>query len=176
MTDPQAAKIRFEGLDPTRHHYQDFRCSEAELTDFLHQRAVGEMQNHLSAVFVGTALTAPAVVRTFYTLSAASVRVKDLPSELSARFPYPAVPCALLGRMAVHADEAGQGLGALTLMDALWRVAASSAQVGTWALIVDAKHRGLLGFYRKYGFTSLPNKELRLFLPIATILAVLGEP
>jgi hypothetical protein len=37
------------------------------------------------------------------------------------------------------------------------------------AMIVDAKDEALKTFYSKYGFKALPDHQLRLYLPIATL-------
>jgi hypothetical protein len=53
----------------------------------------------------------------------------------------------------------------------------SRAELGVFALVVDAKGEKARGFYEHFGFTMLPGERLRLCLPIATALRVLqGKP
>jgi hypothetical protein len=55
--------------------------------------------------------------------------------------------------------------------DALIRT--SRAEIGVFAMVVDAKDEGSRRFYERYGFTVLPGETLRLCLPIATALRML---
>jgi predicted GNAT family N-acyltransferase len=63
----------------------------------------------------------------------------------------------------------GQGLGERLLIDALQRCHAASRQVGSVAVIVDAKDADVATFYARYGFIAFPHQPLRLFLPMKTI-------
>lgn len=103
----------------------------------------------------------------YYTLSAASVPVVDLPDALKARLPrYPSIPAVLLGRLAVDRRYRGQGLGGALLADALTR--AAIAEIGAYALVVEAKDEAAAAFYRHHGFIPFREQPRRLFLPIAT--------
>ncbi len=106
----------------------------------------------------------------FYTLSALSVGLGELPAEVSRRLPrYPEVPATLIGRLAVDSRHRGRGYGELLLMDALRRILDSTVDVASVAAVVDAKDEGAAAFYRRYGFTTFPKRPGRLFLPVATI-------
>ena len=52
-------------------------------------------------------------------------------------------------------------------MDRVLRVA---EHLGIIGFFVDAKHEEAANFYRRFGFLSLPDNALELFLPLATIL------
>ncbi len=58
---------------------------------------------------------------------------------------------------------AAQGGGAL-LVDALKRSA--RAEMGVFAMVVDAQDEPAQRFYEHYGFTLLSSESRRLFLPI----------
>lgn len=63
------------------------------------------------------------IIRGYYTLSAYSVRLTDLPTSLTRKLPrYPDVPAALLGRLAVDMGCQGQGLGEDLMLDAMDKV------------------------------------------------------
>ena len=110
----------------------------------------------------------------YYTLSQYAVQLDSLPVQLAKRLPkYPVVPATLLGRLAVSKAFRGQGHGATLLMDALYRSLRSSRELASAAVIVDAKDASAVSFYAKYGFLELPGIERRLFLPMATIDALL---
>ena len=109
------------------------------------------------------------LVAGYYTLSACGVSLNDLSPETAKKLPrYPVVPAALLGRLAVDRSHRGKGLGGVLLGDALMRTA--RAELGVFALVVDAKDETAQSFYEHYGFTLLPGETRRLCLPIATYM------
>lgn len=70
----------------------------------------------------------------FYTLAATSVALAVLPEPVAKRLPrYPAVPAALMGRLAVDRSCHGKGYGQLLLMDAFSRTLKS--EIATFAFI-----------------------------------------
>lgn len=97
----------------------------------------------------------------------------DLPSNIAKKLPrYPVVPAALLGRLAVAKETAGQGLGTALVVNALQRVATNDLAVV--ALFVDAMSADVLPFYERLGFTLLSGETRRLVLPIATALPLIS--
>jgi hypothetical protein len=60
------------------------------------------------------------------------------------------------------------GLGGVLLGDALMRTA--RAELGVFAMVVDATDEAAQRFYERYGFTLLPGETRRLCLPISTAL------
>ena len=83
------------------------------------------------------------------------------------------VPAALLGRLAVARTQQGLGLGGVLLADALKRSA--GAEMGVFAMVVDAENEAAQRFYEHHGFTLLPGASRRLFLPIDTALRRLAS-
>jgi hypothetical protein len=63
----------------------------------------------------------------------------------------------------------GQGLGGFHHGDAHPRCHALAAQLGIHAVEVDAIDEPARAFYLKYGFVSLQDNPLHLYLPVATI-------
>lgn len=84
---------------------------------------------------------------------------------------YPVVPAALLGRLGVDRRHQGKGLGSALLADAIMRTV--RAELGIFAIIVDAKDEMAQRFYEHFGFTLLADDKRRLCLPMATALRVL---
>ena len=106
----------------------------------------------------------------YYTLSQFSVYLSQMPAAVARKLPmYPDVPATLLGRLAVSNAYKGQGFGEILLMDALKRSLEASRKVASFAVIVDAIDENAAAFYRKYGFSGLPDIPRRLFLPMKTI-------
>lgn len=86
---------------------------------------------------------------------------------------YPVVPAALLGRLAVAQSYQGIGLGGVLLADALKRSA--HADLGVFAMIVDALDDAAQRFYEHYGFERLPGEKRRLILAIDAALRHLAR-
>jgi GNAT superfamily N-acetyltransferase len=105
----------------------------------------------------------------YYTLAATGVALSVLPTEIVRKLPrYPVVPAVLLGRLAVDRRYQGHGLGGVLLADVLTRTA--RAEVGVFAMLVDAKDETAQRFYERYGFILLPGETCRLCMPIAAAL------
>lgn len=100
----------------------------------------------------------------FYTLSAASIPLPDIPDHLKKKMPrYPSVPVARLGRLAIAEQYKGQRLGEALLWDAIER--AKNSVLAAVALVVDAKDETSKSFYLHYGFTTYGSLLLQLILP-----------
>jgi hypothetical protein len=85
---------------------------------------------------------------------------------------YPQLPATPIGRLA--RDITFQNLGELLLLDALKR-AWTNREIGSLAVIVDAKDEGSRRFYARYGFLSFPDTANRMYLPMKTIGRLFGE-
>lgn len=78
------------------------------------------------------------------------------------------LPTTLIGRLAVDLKFRGQGLGGVLLVEAL-RVAVNvSETIASAAIEVDAKDEQSRALYAKYGFESLTDDRLHMYLPMAT--------
>ena len=106
----------------------------------------------------------------FYTLSATSFLLADLPDETAKKLPnYPQVPATLLGRLAIDSRYQGSGYGEIMLIDALRRVLQATTEVASFAVVVDAINDRARSFYEQYSFCAFPDQKLRMFLPMKTI-------
>jgi ribosomal protein S18 acetylase RimI-like enzyme len=59
----------------------------------------------------------------------------------------------------------------LLLADALKRILASSLEVASALVVVEAKNAAAAGFYQRFGFIVLRDNSRKLFLPMATVAA-----
>ena len=100
------------------------------------------MKRGFATAIVARAETAPNKIIGYYTLSAASVLLDNVPSGMARKMPrYPNIPAVRLGRLAVASGMQGQHVGSLMVLDALRR---SCANELAWALfLVDAKTNAL---------------------------------
>ena len=157
---------RIEPLE-SRHDRAGFSCGVETLDRYLRRQARQDQEKRVAAIFV---LARGSEVLGFYSLSAANVRLSELPEMTARKLPkYPVVPATLLGRLAVSREHRGRRLGELLLLDALRRSLDNSRQVASFAVLVDAKDEEVRLFYKAYGFLDLPGTPLRLFLPMATV-------
>jgi GNAT superfamily N-acetyltransferase len=111
----------------------------------------------------------------FYSLAAGVVTFAELPEAARRRLPRYPVPVVHLGRLATCQSVQGQGLGEAILFDALTRSLRAADEVGVVAVDVWAKTDRARSFYRRYGFESLLDDEMHLYLPLETVRRVLAS-
>lgn len=163
----QTPQLSIEPL--ARHHDRTlFSCGIEALDRYLRQQASQDARKFAAATFVLVEKDRSEVFG-FYTLSATSVRLTDLPESMMKKMPrYPLVPAILLGRLAVDQRQRGNHFGELLLIDALHRCL-NMDQIGWSAVVVDAKDEGAATFYERYHFIRFSKTSNRLFLPRDTI-------
>lgn len=157
-------------IEPLAPHHDraSFACGEPALDAYIRRRASQDARRRVARVFVAEADDRSGEIVGYYTLSAASFEKRDLPFELAKRLPHYPVPAAVIGRLAIAMRNQRKGLGELLLLDAVRRVVRASDAIGVYAVVVDAKSDRTVAFYERYGFTALPSKPRRLFLPLQT--------
>ena len=154
--------IRIEALS-ARHDRAAFDCGQADLNAWFRQRAGQDQRRNVARVFVAVDDTLS--VAGFYSLSAFTLALTDLPAELAHVLPrYDAIPAALIGRLARDVRVRGQGVGEYLLGDAIGRVLDAARTLAVFAIIVDAKDHQAAAFYREFGFRPFPQRPDRLFL------------
>ncbi len=167
-------------IEPLGKHHQRaaFSSGSESLDRYLRHQAGQEARRHIAVTFV-LVDTQHQVIAGYYTLSATSILLGELPPEVADKLPrYPLVPATLLGRLAVDTGYQGKGLGEFLLMDALRRSLAQSQAIASMAVVVDAEGDRASSFYARYGFIQFPEHPHRLFLPMKTIAALFrgGRP
>jgi predicted GNAT family N-acyltransferase len=152
-----------------QHNKSDFSCGVDALDVYLKNQAGQDAKKKVAAPFVLMDTHHKKLVG-YYTLSMNSVLTRDLPEEISRKLPrYNALPSVLMGRLAVDQSYKGQKLGAFLLVDALKRAYEISESIAATFFIVDAKDDAAKTFYEHFGFSSLEDDRLRLYLPMKTI-------
>lgn len=151
----------------SRHRRDTFTCGVDALDRYLREQASQDVRRNVATVFVAEE-RASGVLHGFYTLSMASVDLGRLPEVLARKMPrYPTVPAVRLGRLAVHREARGQGLGTHLLMDAMARSVRS--EIAWAAFLVDAKDEDARRFYSQFGMQSFQDDPLHLYVMRATI-------
>ena len=164
MSDNDALVIEALGK---RHDRTGFSCGVPELDRYLARQAGQDIRRRIARVFVCTPHGADRVLG-FYTLSAVSIDLGALPERLARKLPRHPIPGALIGRLAVDRSAKGQGLGRMLLADAIKRSLSASEEIAIHAMIVDAKNDAAKAFYEGFGFISLRDDPMRLFLPLSS--------
>jgi len=166
-------RFLIELLNPSVHRREEFSCESPELTAFLKTRARKEAEARASACFVLVPVNDRGRIAGYYTLSATSIELARLPTELTKKLPrYPTVSATLLGRLARDSAYRGQGLGDLLMADAFRRACENSTIIGSVVIVVDPKDEKASKFYEKFGFKPLDGQ--RQFLPIKSAQTWLG--
>lgn len=165
--------LRIEPLDKA-HDRAAFACGQAGLDDWFRRRAGQDERRNLARVFV--AIDDALGVVGFYSLSAFTLALDELPDDLAGRLPrYDAIPAALIGRLARDLRVRGQGVGDLLLADAVTRILGASRALAVHAILVDAKDDAATAFYAAFGFTPFPSRPDRLFLLAATAADAIAQ-
>lgn len=158
---------KIEPLGP-QHDRAAFSSGSAPLDQYLKTQAAQVAAKNLTAMFVLT--SAGKTILGYFTLSAFSIKLSDIPEQLAKKLTKMGeVPATLLGRLARSLDQKGKGIGQILLVDALKKALQNNATVASWAVVVDAKDEKASVFYKHFGFREFPNTPQRLFLPMRSI-------
>jgi ribosomal protein S18 acetylase RimI-like enzyme len=156
-------------IEPLGKHHDraQFSCGNAALDDWFRHRASQDEKRNVARVFV--ARDDELGIAGFYSLSAFTLAIEDVPEVLAGKLPrYDAIPAALIGRLARDERARGRGLGELLLADAVRRILTAGRSLAVFAIIVDAKDERAAAFYESFGFRRFPTRPGRLFLPTST--------
>ncbi|MBI4191722.1 MAG: GNAT family N-acetyltransferase [Betaproteobacteria bacterium] len=140
-------------------------CEEPALADWLKKRALKNQREGASRTFV---VCDGADVIGYYALAAGAVSHVSAPRRIRRNMPDP-VPVMVLGRLAVHAEWAGRGVGRGLLKDALLRTLRVAREAGIRAILCHAVSIKAKQFYLKHGFVESPIDELTVMLNIAKL-------
>lgn len=105
----------------------------------------------------------------YMTLASAQVEARSLPEKMRTKLPRYPVPAFRIAKLTIDTRFQGTGAGSWLLRQALEKVLSVSAEVGLYAVIVDAIDEKAKSFYLKYGFEAFSAYPLMLFLPLATV-------
>jgi len=156
-------------IEPLGKHHDraQFSCGKPALDDWFRHRASQDEKRNVARVFV--ACDNELGIAGFYSLSAFTLAIEDVPEHVAGKLPrYDAIPAALIGRLARDERARGRGLGELLLADAVRRILTAGRSLAVFAIIVEAKDDRAVAFYESFGFRPFPTRARRLFLPTST--------
>lgn len=169
MTSDREARWNFVPIDK-KHQRDSFDCGYPILNDYLKKYARQNHNKGVAKTFVAIPASGSLKIDGYYTVSASVIEYESLPESYQRGMPAYPILAILIGRLAVDHPVKGQGLGGELLADALYRAVRASQEIGVYAVRVDAIDFQAREFYLKYEFIPFQDKELSLFLPMATII------
>ena len=146
------------------HRLGDFRCGEDTLDDWLKRRALNNQDGGASRTYV---VCAEERVVAYYCLAAGSVENAASPPRVRRNMPSN-IPVIVIGRLAVHQDWQGRGLGRDLVRDAVLRTLNAAEIAGIRAILVHALSDKAKVFYEGCGFRPSPTNPM-------TLMATLGD-
>ena len=165
---------RIERLSKT-HDRASFCCGKAPLDEFIQRLATQYDKKDMGRTYIAIPPEG-ALVAGYYTLSTGAIAFASLPDEVSRKLPRHPIPVLHLGRLAVDRSARGKRLGETLLLDALRRCCELAEQIGVYAVEVYALDEEARNFYLKYGFTSLAEDALHLYLSMKAIRQLWKAP
>lgn len=149
------------------HDRGPFSCGSEELDRYLKTQANQDARRAVATCQVVCESSSEIVVA-YYTLSAASIRLHDLPENTAKQLPrYESIPAAIIGRLAVDSRFQRHGLGRAMLSDAVVKVVTSP--IAIFALLVDAQDDNAAAYYKRFGFEGFRNQPKRMFQPVSSL-------
>lgn len=165
------AAVRIQQLS-AEHDRGAFSCGVPALDRYLREQAGQDARRRVAAPFVAT--TDNVKVLGFYTLSATSIQLTEIPVALAKKLPrYPRLPATLLGRLATDLSARGVGLGRVLLVDAITRAVRS--EIASFALVLDAKDEDAASFYERESFIRLPGMPIRFVRRMDDLAALVAS-
>jgi GNAT superfamily N-acetyltransferase len=149
------------------HNATEFRCRKKSLQRWLQRHALNNQRFGSSVTYV---VHRSGRVVGYYALAYGEVQRENCSTEASDGVPEQfAIPVMVLARLAVDDSEAGRGLGAALLKDALTRTLQAADIAGLRAILVHALDDEARGFYKHFGFEDTPVGPLQLMYSISNL-------
>lgn len=161
---------RFVSEALAKHERTAFSSGHERIDRYFHQEVSQDVKRSYAACYLLIERSTDRIAG-FYTLSAHSIPLNEVPPELARKLPrYPSVPVVLIGWIGRDLAFRGEGVGSLLLYDAIQRVV--KAPVGVYAICADAIDAAATAFYRLHQFQPLHSRPQTLFLPMKTAQAL----
>ena len=156
-----------------RHDRDRFQCGDTDLNEFLQRYARQSHEKGGAKTYIAVPDDDSTRVLGFYSLSPATVEYARTPPIIKRGLARYDVPVFRLGRLAVHEDLQGQGLGGQLLLLAGRRCLRVAAEAGGVAMLIDAKTETVAAWYTSYGAVAMDDAPLSLLLSFKTLHAAL---
>jgi GNAT superfamily N-acetyltransferase len=155
------------------HDLSQFDCGTHEsLNLWLKKYALQNQANDSARTYV---VHRDSAVVGYYAISAGSIAKETATARVAQGLANHPIPISLLGRLAVHKEEQGSGLGSALLKDALLRIEQAADILGIRAVLVHAIDHQARAFYEKFDFDPCPDDELHLMLLMKDLRKMLAK-
>jgi GNAT superfamily N-acetyltransferase len=148
-----------EKLEPD-HDLSSFDSGTPILDDWLRRRALPIQESGASRTYV---VCAGSRVVGYYALAAGAIAQGEATGRTRRNMPDP-VPVMVIGRLAVHLEHQGRGLGRAVLRDAVLRTLQAADIAGIRAILVHAISADAKRFYERCGFQPSPADPMTLMI------------
>ena len=173
--------VTIEPFDPDRHDRTAFSCGVEQVDNYFKKTANKLRKADNVRLFVMAASSNEVIG--FYAINAHAVRYDDLPTKYARSRPsHGEIPAAYISMIGRDEKYKGKSYGADLLIDALHRISMASDQVGISIVMLDVldcgnetKTERRKALYESYGFQSLKNNPMRMFLPIAAVRTLIAD-
>ena len=159
-------------LDGGVHKRNNFDCGQPSLNNFLQQQAQQAAKRYGSKTFVLVQDDDQETILGYHTTLFTQIDPAVIPQGRLGRGP---IPMLLLARFAVDSRVQGKGFGKILLIDVLRRAKLIAENTALYGVVLDAIDDDAQKFYLKFGFKALTDSPRRLYMPIGTILELLGD-
>lgn len=146
------------------HDLTQFTCTHAELSTWLQQKSLRNNGSGAAKTYVVCPDSSRTVIG-YYALATCVIHPEEAIGSIKRNMPSP-IPGILLGRLAVHDQWEGQGIGKGLLKDALLRSIEASKIVGVRAMLCHAIDEKAKAFYIKHGFQESKINPLTVMLQL----------
>lgn len=164
---------KIEPLDTQVHIRDKFTNQHSSLQNYIRSFARQDIDRDLARCFV--LVEDDKVIKGYYTLNNLSIPSSQWDEAFRKKYKltYHAIPCTLIGRLAMDSSMQGKGYGRIMLIDSLKRAYDVSKTIASFAVVVDSIDQAAKEFYKKYEFHELMDTD-RLFLPMKTIHSLMN--
>jgi ribosomal protein S18 acetylase RimI-like enzyme len=181
MPETDDAPHIIEPFDPEKHDRTAFSCGIEQVDNYFQKTAnklakAGNVRLYVMVAPDGTVIG-------FYSINAHAVDYAELPNRFARTRPaHGSIPAAYISMIGRDQRFRGGGYGSDLLVDALRRIAQAAEAVGIAVVMLDVLDCGdpervarRKALYEGFGFTPLASNPLRMFLPVATVRALIAE-
>lgn len=172
--------FKIEPFDPKSHDRTAFSCGVAQIDNYL--KLTAKKSSKADVVRIWVILDHDVRIIGFYGINMHAIAAENMPSAYQKKAPkHGLLPAAFIAMIGVDQSQQGEGIGGVLLADALSRIGRVADEIGTTAVLLDILDDGddeavarRRRYYESFGFASLPDQPLRLFMPIQTVRALSG--
>lgn len=175
-----AASLRIEQFDPSRHTRSEFSCGVPRLDNFLRLTAKKQQKDDMTRVYV-VVESGQAEIIGYHSINLGVMNVDRLERRPRNAPAHGELPVLFVGQVAVTQQAQGKGVGAILMGHVFAKAATIADQAGCFAVVLDVMSDGgadlfhkRKGWYRSFGFQDFPSDPARLFMTMRQVRDLLA--